>query len=94
MLGLYDGGTSSERINVRLGISRISLTVITEGKKIIISREMDVNSFNVSSEFDEIESGVYKTGGNSNGNKISDLWFKLMKIDKPDKILKNRLSES
>ena len=45
------GGTSSERINVRLGISRISLTVITEGKKIIISREMDVNSFNVSSEF-------------------------------------------
>lgn len=88
------GGTSSERINVRLGISHISLTVITEGKKIIISREMDVNSFNVSSEFDEIESGVYKTGGNSNGNKISDLWFKLMKIDKPDKILKNLSGET
>lgn len=88
------GGTSTDRINERLGITHISLTVIADEKTITMSREMNVNVFTVSSDHEEIESGEYRTGGNGNGNKISDLWFKLMKIEKPDKVLKNLSGET
>lgn len=88
------GGTSTDRINKKLEIMRITLTIDNDGKRIIMSREMGKSVYHVTSESKVIESGEYQAGGSGKRKKISDLWFKLMGIQKPEKVLKNLSGET
>lgn len=82
----YLFGSDKIRFDRSTGYNNIKIIVDTENGSITLEREIDSNTIRVHSNNHKIESGEYRTSGKKN---ISDVWLKLIGIDKEHLIIKN-----
>lgn len=82
----YLYGAKEHRFDEKLNLKEISMIVDVDGKQIYLTREIDSNFIEVSSEVSYIESGRYNA---NNGKKpIYIIWLRLMGIDDEVRIIR------
>lgn len=82
----YLYGAKEHRFDEKLNLKEIGMIVDVDGKQIYLTREIDSNFIEVSSEVSYIESGRYNA---NNGKKpIYIIWLRLMGIDDEVRIIR------